>query len=72
MSESVHLAWQTEVVEIPLVRILPMRPFDDSIRKTAKYKCIAASIRASAARPGRCRFAWQWARTGRLLGRRVD
>jgi len=45
MTESVRLACQSEIVEIPLARILPMRSFDESIRKAAKYKCIAASIR---------------------------
>lgn len=45
MSHTVRLACQTDVVHIPLSRILPMRLLDDRIRKTAKYQCIEASVR---------------------------
>jgi len=45
MTDPVRLACQPEVVEVPLARILPMRRFDDGIRKAAKYTCIAASVR---------------------------
>jgi hypothetical protein len=45
MSTPVRLACQSEVVEIPLTKILPMRRIDDSIRKTVKYGCIEASVR---------------------------
>jgi RepB plasmid partitioning protein/ParB/Sulfiredoxin domain len=45
MSESVQLACQSEIVEIMLPKILPMRLLDAGIVKTSKYKCIQASIR---------------------------
>jgi hypothetical protein len=45
MSDSVRLACESEVIEIEISRILPMRLLDDSLRKTVKYKCIEASIR---------------------------
>ena len=45
MTTQVLLACQDEVMEIALARILPMRLLDDSIRKTSKYECIAASLR---------------------------
>src|SRR5262249_30900391 len=45
MSDPVRLACRPEVVELPLEKILPMRRFDAGLRKTAKYKCIAASVR---------------------------
>jgi ParB-like chromosome segregation protein Spo0J len=45
MSEPVRLACRPEVVEVPLAKILPMRLFDDAIRKAAKYRCILASVR---------------------------
>lgn len=44
MSDQVRLACQTEVLELPVEKILPMRMLDDSVRKTAKYLCIDASI----------------------------
>jgi hypothetical protein len=45
MNQSVRLACQTDVLEIPLDKILPMRLLDDGIRKTSKYQCIEASMR---------------------------
>ena len=45
MSDSVRLACESEVIEIEISRILPMRLLDESVRKTVKYKCIEASIR---------------------------
>lgn len=45
MSDHVRLACQTQVVEIPLAKILPLRLLDAGIRKTVKYQCIEASIR---------------------------
>jgi hypothetical protein len=45
MKTAVRLACQTEVLEIPLARILPMRLHDESVRKSAKYACIQASIK---------------------------
>ena len=40
-----RLACKTEIVEVPLAQVLPMRMLDDSVRKSVKYKCIEASIR---------------------------
>ena len=45
MKDQVRLACESEILEIPLAKILPMRLLDESIRKTRKYKCIEASIR---------------------------
>lgn len=45
MTEPVHLACGPQVLEIPLAKILPMRLFDEAMRKAQKYRCIAASIR---------------------------
>lgn len=45
MSNTVQLACQSDVPEIPLAKILPMRMPDESIRKTGKYRCIQASLR---------------------------
>lgn len=45
MTDSVRLACRTEVVELPLAKILPMRLIPDNIRKTAKYRCIEASVK---------------------------
>ena len=45
MSDPIRLACQSDIVEILLTRILPMRMLDDGIHKTSKYKCIEASIR---------------------------
>ena len=39
------MACGAEVLLVPLSKILPMRLLDDAVRKTAKYKCIEASIR---------------------------
>ncbi len=45
MSDNVRLACESEVVMIPLARILPMRMLDAGIKTTVKYKCIEASIK---------------------------
>ena len=45
MSGPVQLACRSEIIEVALAKILPMRLLDDGIRKTSKYKCIEASIR---------------------------
>lgn len=45
MTDKVRLACGTEVLLVPLTKILPMRILDDAIRKTVKYRCIEASIR---------------------------
>lgn len=45
MADKVRLACEMEVLEIPLDKILPTRLLGDEIRKTAKFKCIEASIR---------------------------
>lgn len=42
---NVRLACRTEIVELPLDRILPTRRFEDGVKKTVKFKCIEASIR---------------------------
>jgi ParB-like chromosome segregation protein Spo0J len=44
MSNPVRMACRSEVVELPLAKILPMRLMDDSLRRTAKYQCIERSI----------------------------
>jgi len=44
MTEKVQLACETEIITVPLERILPTRLLDDSIRKSSKYRCIEASI----------------------------
>lgn len=44
MSDQIRLACQTEVLELPLEKILPMRMLNDAVRKSAKYLCIDASI----------------------------
>jgi hypothetical protein len=45
MSGPVQLACRPEVVEVPLGKVLPMRLPDEGVRKTAKYRCIEASVR---------------------------
>jgi hypothetical protein len=45
MIDPVRLACRPEILDLPLARVLPMRRFDDGVRKTAKYRCIAASVR---------------------------
>jgi hypothetical protein len=45
MSDQVRLACKSDVVEISLDKILPIRRLDDGIRKTVKYRCIESSIR---------------------------
>ncbi len=42
---NVRLACQSEVIEVPLDRILPTRRLEDAVKKTVKFKCIGASIR---------------------------
>jgi hypothetical protein len=44
MSNPVRMACRSEVVELPLAKILPMRLMDESLRRTAKYQCIERSI----------------------------
>src|SRR5262245_45844104 len=44
MTDPVRLVCRTEVVEIPIEKILPMRLLTDGVAKTAKYRCIEASI----------------------------
>lgn len=45
MNNKLRLACGTEVLVLPLHKILPLRRLDEGIRKTSKYKCIEASIR---------------------------
>ncbi|WP_437225971.1 plasmid partitioning protein RepB C-terminal domain-containing protein [Planctomicrobium sp. SH661] len=45
MSNKLRLACDTEILVLPLPKILPLHKLDDSVRKTSKYKCIEASIR---------------------------
>lgn len=45
MTNPVRMACQSEVVEIELANILPLRMLAGGIQKTVKYQCIAASIR---------------------------
>ena len=45
MNKKLRLACGTEILVLPLQKILPLRRLDESIRKTSKYKCIEASIR---------------------------
>ncbi len=45
MSDGVRLACESEVLQVPIDKILPMRLLDPAINKTSKYKCIAASVR---------------------------
>lgn len=45
MTEAVRLACEKDVVTLRLAELLPMRRIDDSIKRTSKYRCIAASIR---------------------------
>ncbi len=45
MSDKLRLACGTEVMVLPLAKILPLRRLDEGIRKTSKFKCIEASIR---------------------------
>lgn len=44
MKSNVRLACDTQILQVDLAKILPMRLPDDSIRKTPKYLCIAASV----------------------------
>lgn len=44
MNPVVRLACQPEVIEVPLARLLPSRRLEDGVRKSAKYRRIAASI----------------------------
>ena len=45
MSDPVRLACESEIIEVLVTKILPLRRHEDSIRKSAKYQCIEASIR---------------------------
>ena len=45
MNNKLSLACGTEVVVMPLSKILPVRRLDEGICKTPKFKCIEASIR---------------------------
>lgn len=45
MTTRVRLACEAAIVAVPLNRILPTRIVEPSIKKTQKYKCIAASVR---------------------------
>jgi len=45
MSDPVRLACQSQVVEVPLTKILPTRLLGDHTIKTVKYQCIEASVR---------------------------
>lgn len=45
MTEKVQLSCESEVVMIPLGQILPVRKLSPGIEKSAKYKCIEASIK---------------------------
>lgn len=45
MSNRPRLACGTEVMVLPLQKILPLRRVDEGIRKTSKFKCIEASMR---------------------------
>lgn len=45
MNDPVRLACQSQVVEIPLTKILPTRKLSADIAKSVKYQCIAASVR---------------------------
>lgn len=45
VSPGVRLACGSEVVEVPIDRILPTRRLADAVKKTVKFKCIEASIR---------------------------
>jgi hypothetical protein len=44
-TELVKLACQLEVMTIPLNKILSMRLIEAAMKRTAKYKCIASSVR---------------------------
>ncbi len=45
MTDPVRLACDTTIVMIPLDQILPTRIIEAPIKRTSKYRCIAASIR---------------------------
>jgi hypothetical protein len=45
VSESVRLACESEVITVPVAKILPLRMLDAGIKATVKYKCIEASIK---------------------------
>jgi len=44
MKDTVRLACEERIRIIPLVRVLPVRVLDKATLRTAKYRCIAASI----------------------------
>ena len=45
MNDTVRLACETDVVNLPLDKLLPVRMLVSGIRSSPKYKCIEASIR---------------------------
>jgi len=45
MNNKVRLACESDVVLLPLNKLLPMRMLDSGVRKSPKFKCIEASIR---------------------------
>jgi hypothetical protein len=45
MSQNVRLSCESDVLMIPLAKILPMRKLEDGARKSVKYKCIQASVK---------------------------
>jgi hypothetical protein len=45
MTKKLTMACQSDVIEVPLGKILPTHLMDEGVRKTVKYKCIEASIR---------------------------
>ncbi len=45
MSGRVTMGFETEAVTLPIADILPLRPVDDTVRKSRKFLQIAASIR---------------------------
>lgn len=45
MTNRIRLACQTEILVLKLDKILPSRVVEPTIKRTSKYKCIAASVR---------------------------
>jgi len=44
MRDTIRLACETEILQIPMKRILATRRLDETIHKSVKYNCIKASI----------------------------
>jgi len=44
MSEKIRLACNSEIMQLPLAKILPMRRLQERLPQTSKFKCIEASI----------------------------